>query len=91
MFLTNAGFSDFERIIITCVDSEYPVASLGDEFAQLDVAYTASHEQRTRMATARLNLKNQGDGSFKPIHPEEVCECLDSGSYSLRRWAELSL
>ena len=81
--LIDAGFGRFEQIIITCVDPDYPVGSLGREFERLDVSYTSGNEQRARKATARLDLRGWGHGGFSPIGPEDVHDLLGAGVVQL--------
>ena len=82
-FLKNAGFGQFEQILITCVDPDYPVRSLGKEFQYLDVSYTTDNEQCAQKATARLDLRFWGHGGFSPICPEDVHELLGAGVVQL--------
>lgn len=81
--LENAGFCQFERIIITCVDPDYSVRSLGKEFECHDVSYTSGNEQCAQTATARLNLRFWGHGGFSPIGPEDVHDLLGVGVVQL--------
>jgi hypothetical protein len=83
LIFKNAGFGQFEQIIITCVDPDYPVRSLGKEFECLDVSYTSDNEQRVQAATARLNLRFWGHGGFSPIGPEDVHDLLGAGVVQL--------
>ena len=81
--LKNAGFGRFEQIIITCVDPDYPVRSLGKEFQCLDVSYTSDNEQCSQTATARIDLRFWGHGGFSPISPEDVHDLLGVGVVQL--------
>jgi hypothetical protein len=81
--LKNAGFGQFEKVIITCVDPDYPVRSLGKEFECLDVSYTSDNEQCAQTATARLDLRFWGHGGFSSIDPEDVHELLGVGVVQL--------
>ena len=89
MILKDAGFGNFEKIIITCVDPQYPVRSLGDEFVRFDVSYTDTNEQRTEAATARLDLRIRGDGRFSCIRPEAVRDFLNEGVVQLSQVDEV--
>lgn len=83
MLLEEAGFGVFERIIITCVDCEYPVRCMGDAFAHFDVCYSAAHEQLAPAASACLYLRTRAGGRFEPIHAGEVSRSLGEGVVQL--------
>ncbi len=81
--------SNVTRLIITCIDPNYPVSSLGYGFEDIDVSYTPSnhelggHVQIAGKGFKQVFLRHKTPDGYETIEQDKVHESLGDGVIQL--------